>query len=106
MSVVELARSERVSHPTMSRIVAGLNRAGAVSRTAKPSDRRSRTVELTDRGRELYEKICANRTALTAAILDQLSPTAAAEVLAAVERVARAVEEKRPLLDCSDDYVA
>jgi DNA-binding MarR family transcriptional regulator len=94
LSLVELARAERVSHPTMSRVVAGLVRLGAAERQDDPADRRSRRVALTAEGRTLYAKTCANRVALTAAILSQLSKEARAEVLEVVARMAAPLEDK------------
>ena len=94
MALVDLARVERVSHPTMSRVVAGLAKIGAVERTEDPSDRRSRKVALTAGGRALYEKICSNRVAVTAAILQQLKPSTVEEVICAVEAVAGPLEDR------------
>jgi DNA-binding MarR family transcriptional regulator len=93
MALVDLARAERVTHPTMSRVVAALAKIGAIERTEDPSDRRSRTVALTGHGRALYEKICSNRVAVTAAILSQLKPDTVEEVIQAVERVAGPLEQ-------------
>lgn len=93
VSLVELARAERVAHPTMSRIVAGLEKRGAVARPADPGDRRMRRVDLTPEGRALYEQVAANRIAVTAAILGQLRPETRAEVLAVVARVAEGIEK-------------
>jgi DNA-binding MarR family transcriptional regulator len=89
----ELARAERVSHPTMSRIVAALVRMGAAERLPDPSDRRTRRVGLTPDGRALYERISANRVEVTAAILAQLRKETVAELLEVVGRVAGPLEE-------------
>ncbi|MEO5773107.1 MAG: MarR family transcriptional regulator [Sphingomicrobium sp.] len=93
MALVDLARAERVSHPTMSRVVAALVKIGAADRVDDPADRRSRKVALTAEGQALYEKICSNRVAVTAAILKQLKPATIEEVIDAVERVAGPLEE-------------
>ena len=90
----ELARAERVAHPTMSRVVAGLAKLGAIAREADPDDGRSRRVALTDEGRALYEKISENRVAMTAAILDQLSKASRDELIEVVGRIAGPLEEK------------
>jgi DNA-binding MarR family transcriptional regulator len=95
LALVELAKAERVSHPTMSRVVAGLAKIGAVERPGDAADRRLRRVALTAQGRALYEKTCANRVAITAAILGQLRKETVAEVLEAVERIAPMVEAAR-----------
>lgn len=72
LPLVDLARAERVAHPTMSRLVAGLDRRGIVSRQDNADDRRSRRVALTGAGRDLYERTCNNRVALIGTILGQL----------------------------------
>ena len=89
----ELARIERVAHPTMSRVVAGLGKMGAIERKADPADGRSRRVALTDEGRALYEKISANRVAMSAAILGQLSKASRDELLEVVARMAGPLED-------------
>jgi DNA-binding MarR family transcriptional regulator len=92
MSLVALARAERVTHPTMSRVVAGLERRGAVERSADAADRRSRRVALTEDGRALYERVCANRVALAGAILERLEPQSAADLLEVVAQTAEMLE--------------
>ena len=94
LSLVELARAEHVSHPTMSRVVAGLVKMGAAARLDDTADRRSRQVVLTTEGGVLYERICASRTAIIGAILSQLKPETVAEVLEAVRKTVGPLEEK------------
>ena len=96
LPLVELARAERVAHPTMSRVVAGLAKLGAVERPGDAADRRLRRVGLTAEGRALYEKTCANRVAITAAILGQLRKETVAELVDAVERIVPIEETLRP----------
>jgi DNA-binding MarR family transcriptional regulator len=95
-SVLELARFERVAHPTMSRIVTSLEKAGFAQRVAVPEDRRTRHVQLTPQGRTSYEKVCANRVAVTAAILSQLKSETVTELLEVVERVSAMLEKQLP----------
>lgn len=52
-AIGRLARDERVSAPTMSRLVAGLERDGLVKRVADPDDRRSSRLAATDDGRRI-----------------------------------------------------
>jgi DNA-binding MarR family transcriptional regulator len=52
-SIGRLARDERVSAPTMTRLVAGLERDGLVARFADPDDRRSTRLAATDEGRRI-----------------------------------------------------
>lgn len=89
----ELARAERVSHPTMSRIIGGLVRLSLVARSPEASDRRLRHVALTPEGRVLYEQVASNRVAMMAAIIAQLTPATRADVLEVVTRIASDLED-------------
>jgi DNA-binding MarR family transcriptional regulator len=64
-----LARDERVSAPTMTRLVAGLQADGLVSRTADPDDRRTQRIAATARGREILVAGRARRVAALEALL-------------------------------------
>ena len=85
ISLVALARLEGVSHPTMSRIVAGLVRAGHVTRSANPADKRSQLLELSDEGRDLYLAKAERRIALFRMLLSRLSPATVAEIVEAMK---------------------
>ncbi|MDR6116273.1 MULTISPECIES: MarR family winged helix-turn-helix transcriptional regulator [unclassified Sphingomonas] len=89
----EVARAERVSHPTMSRIISGLAQSGFVERVGGSSDKRVRHVALTAEGRTLYEQVAANRIAIMETILTQLTPATRADVIAVVARVVKGIEE-------------
>jgi DNA-binding MarR family transcriptional regulator len=65
----QLARDERVSAPTMTRLVAGLQADGLVSRTADPDDRRTQRIAATARGREILVAGRARRVAALEALL-------------------------------------
>lgn len=93
LSLVELARAEHVSHPTMSRVVVGLVKMGAAKRLSDTTDRRLHRVVLTAKGRALYERICAKRTAVIAAVIGQLKPETVAELLNVVDRTIGQLEE-------------
>lgn len=92
LPVVELARLERVSHPTMSRVVAGLVKIGVVHKVADRADGRSRLIELTREGTELYDRVCANRVAVIEAILGELRGETVDELVTVVSRVAASLE--------------
>lgn len=92
MSVVELARRERVAHPSMSRLVAGLIRSGLVVRTAHPNDRRSGLLRLTHAGETVYREVAERRVMLFRMLIAQLSPEALAEILDVVDRMAAPLE--------------
>ena len=57
LPLVELARAELVTHPTMSRLAAGLVKRGMIERVGDPKDRRVRHLTITPEGRATYEKI-------------------------------------------------
>jgi DNA-binding MarR family transcriptional regulator len=94
VSVVELARVERVAHPTMSRIVGGLERLGAVERRMELQDRRQRQLVLTVSGRALYESISANRVEAINAVLARMSTGAAHELARALTETIQSIEQR------------
>jgi DNA-binding MarR family transcriptional regulator len=70
----ELADVERVQPPTMTKIVAKLERRGLVQRTPHPTDRRQIILSSTELGREIlgsYERV---RNEWLAARLAELTP--------------------------------
>ena len=85
-----LAKDEGVSAPTMTRLVAGLERDGLVTRTADKDDRRSLRVAATDRGREI---LVAGRARRVAA-LDQLLADVRPRDRATLEAAVRVIEER------------
>src|SRR5215217_7620185 len=56
LTLGELADAERVTAPTMTRIVDGLERDGLARREPHPEDGRSVRVVLTERGREVFAR--------------------------------------------------
>jgi len=73
MSNGSLARRERVSTPTMTRLVDALVRDGYVGRADVPEDRRQTRLTPTDAGRALMERGRARRIERLAAELALLS---------------------------------
>lgn len=70
----EVAQAERVQPPTMTRVIAGMEAAGLVSRLADPDDGRVTRVELTRSGRSALERIRSLKTVYLARRLALLSP--------------------------------
>ena len=70
----ELARAEQVKPPTMTRVVAGLQRAGLVRRERDAADRRVVRVRATPRGVRVMQAGRRRRIALLAARLRRLDP--------------------------------
>jgi DNA-binding MarR family transcriptional regulator len=73
-SLGELAAAEQVRPPTMSRIVAGLMRAGLVRRQVTKEDRRRLRLEATANGTDLLWAARKRRVESLAASLRQLPP--------------------------------
>jgi DNA-binding MarR family transcriptional regulator len=89
-AIGRLARDEGVSAPTMTRLVAGLERDGLVTRTADRDDRRSQRIEATSRGREILVAGRARRVAALEALLAEVP----ARDQAALERAVTIIEDR------------
>jgi DNA-binding MarR family transcriptional regulator len=74
LSPRELADSERVQPPTMTRIVARLEERGLVRRSPHPTDRRQVILAATEAGREVVAEARRARDAWLARRLAVLSP--------------------------------
>jgi DNA-binding MarR family transcriptional regulator len=70
----ELATRERIQRPTVTRVVARLEEAGLIARTADIYDRRSSLLAVTDAGRALLEEQRTRKTAFLASRLEGLTP--------------------------------
>jgi DNA-binding MarR family transcriptional regulator len=88
-----LATAEGVRPPTMTRIVAALEEAGLVTRTAGPRDRREILVEATDAGKQLLADGRTRRVQTFARQLDGLSPSELATLERAAEILDRLARE-------------
>lgn len=70
----ELADTERVQPPTMTKIVGKLEERGLVARTPHPTDRRQVILAATEHGRAVYAQFERVRDEWLAARLAELSP--------------------------------
>ena len=70
----ELAEVERISPPSTTRIVTGLEERGLVVRAVDAADRRVARLAITDAGQELLDKARSRRDAYLASRLRALSP--------------------------------
>ena|SRR6478735_6016817 len=84
----ELAVRERIQRPTATRVLARLEEAGLVERTADPTDRRSTLVAASAEGRALLAGIRERKDAYLVTRLDSLSP----DDLETLERAAGILE--------------
>lgn len=87
MSIDQLRRVLRLSHPGAVRVVDRLSAAGLAVRTPAEHDRRAVTLNLTQRGQEYRGEILDRRNATLKAALGAV----AAEDLAILERIADSV---------------
>ena len=84
----ELAGREQIQRPTATRVMARLEEAGLIARTADPADRRSSLVAATPAGEALLAASRERKDLYLAARLDRLSP----EDLAVLDRAAGILE--------------
>jgi len=84
----ELAGREKIQRPTATRVLARLEEAGLVARTADPADRRSSLVAVTASGDALLAASRERKDLYLAERLDRLSPSE----LAVLERAAGILE--------------
>jgi DNA-binding MarR family transcriptional regulator len=88
----ELADTERVQPPTMTKIVGKLEERGLVARTPHPTDRRQVILAATEEGRAVYAQFERARNEWLAVQLAELGPeerdtlSRAAEILQQVAR--------------------
>jgi DNA-binding MarR family transcriptional regulator len=80
----DLAEREGVQPPTLSRVVAQLEREGYVERQVDSEDRRSAFLVPTELGRRTYEDVYSHRAAVFVERMARLSEADRAAVLAAV----------------------
>lgn len=93
IGVRELASRERISPAAMSGYVDRLERAELIERTPNLVDRRRHGLSLTSPGERVLRSVRSRRTAWLASRLKQLSPEELAAVEAALEPLARLLEE-------------
>ncbi|TKK80753.1 winged helix-turn-helix transcriptional regulator [Herbidospora galbida] len=89
--LVDLAAEEGVSAPTLSRVVAGLEHLGLVTRVADPADGRASLISLTPTGRAELTRLRGDGIAFFAARINALPAdqrSALAAALPAIEALA------------------
>jgi len=97
----ELARTEQVAGPTMTRIVDGLVGLGLVERQSDPADRRAVRIVATPEGTSLMQRARDRRVAAIADALRELPPdgrralAAAAPLLDELARTIRTASRER-----------
>jgi DNA-binding MarR family transcriptional regulator len=87
--ITELAAIEGVTQPSMTTLIAGLEKAGLVERSGDPHDKRVSMVSLTSAGRDYIRRRRQANTEAFAALVSELSPDEAAALAAAVPALVR-----------------
>jgi DNA-binding MarR family transcriptional regulator len=90
-SLTELAEAERVSPPTMSKLVAAMEQEGLVRRRPHETDARAIRLYATAKARRILERGRARRVELLESLLADASPREVAAVRAAAEVLERVV---------------
>ncbi len=88
-----LARCERIQRPTATRVVARLEEAELVTRTADPSDGRVAHVAITPAGRALLKRIRSRKNEYLARRLRELAPDERATLAEAAGLLERLLAE-------------
>ncbi|MEC3956499.1 MarR family transcriptional regulator [Nocardia sp. CDC153] len=89
----DLANIERVSAPTMSRIVTGLEKSGYLTREADPEDGRAQLLSATEAAHNLVTGLTSARIQRFAAALDHLAPDQRQSLRSALETLIGALEQ-------------
>lgn len=92
----ELAAAEEIQPPSMSRIVACLERDGYVQRTVDPADRRLALLAATPRARQELRRVRKARNDWLGAQLDQLDEADRALLIAALPVLERLSASEEP----------
>jgi len=85
LTLGELASSEQVAPPTMTKVVEKLESRGFVARRVDPDDRRVARVTVTAAGTRYLERTRARRTAWLAGRLGDLTPTQLTQLTSTIE---------------------
>ncbi|MFJ1455650.1 MarR family winged helix-turn-helix transcriptional regulator [Nocardia wallacei] len=93
MRLGDLAAAERVTAPTMSRIVSGLEKVGYIERTADPVDGRAQLLTATEPAHALVNGLTSARIQRFAAALDDLEPGERALLTTAMTRLVDLLDE-------------
>ena len=84
LRVSDLASREGLNQTMVSRTLSGLEQSGLARRSSDPSDGRAVVARITAEGRQLYERLQEERSALIQEYLDELTPEAEATLASAL----------------------
>ncbi len=89
----ELVRLEHINPTMLSRVVGKLDEDGLVERTPDPGDLRSVTLTVTDKGRQVHERIKAQRAVAVSHAARKLPPAEHDALIAALGSLEHLAEE-------------
>ena len=89
-----LAKAEQIQPPSMTRLIAGMEETGLVSRAVEEQDRRISRVSLTTKGRRELERVRTMKTAYLVERLSGLSPAEKSKAVELVELLERIEEDQ------------
>jgi len=87
--ITELAALEGVTQPSMTTLIAGLEKAGLVERSGDPNDKRVSMVSLTSVGRDYIRRRRQTGSEAFVTLVSELPPDEAAALAAAVPALVR-----------------
>ena len=96
VSLGDLARTEGVAPPSMTRIVSKLEELGLIARRPDPADARSTLVETTAKGSKALAAVRSERTVFLTHRLERLDEADRATLAAALPLLAGLLEEEQP----------
>lgn len=89
----DLAGVERVSAPTMSRMVTGLEKAGYLTRDADPEDGRAQLLTATPAAHDLVTGLTSARIQRFAAAMEHIEPQQREVLMASLGTLIEALEQ-------------
>ncbi|WP_024805122.1 MarR family winged helix-turn-helix transcriptional regulator [Nocardia sp. BMG51109] len=93
MRLGDLAATERVTAPTMSRIVSALEKVGYIERTADPVDGRAQLLSATEPAQALVNGLTSARIHRFAAALHDLEPDQRGVLITALNNLVDLLDE-------------
>jgi DNA-binding MarR family transcriptional regulator len=93
LSLGELADAEQVKDPTMSRIVAGMIRAGLAKQHVSKEDRRRLVISPTEKGTRVLQQGRQRRVRALAEALAEFSAEELSQLAVSAEMIFRAVQK-------------
>ena len=88
----ELADALEIEHPSVVRLLDGLEKQGLIYRAVVEGDRRAKRIELTDEAQAQVKQLQAITQAIRAELLQRISPQALETALTVFQEISQTVE--------------